>query len=130
MKVRICFLAMSLAALIYYGFVQLAPGGRTATRSSTFHQLGKNALARIESAQDASSEDEYQTRIADADRALATAQSAVVTGADQTEFARLTSYIHAVKQDHQLALAASDPSQQPDHGPSNLARANAESTFK
>jgi len=130
MKVRICFLAMSLAVLIYYGFVQLAPAGRTATRSSTFHQLGKNALVRIESAQDAGSEDEYQTRAADADRALATAQSAVVTGADQTEFARLTSYMHAVKQDHQLALAAADPSQQPDHEQTNTAKANAERTFK
>jgi hypothetical protein len=130
MKVRICFLVMSLAVLIYYGFVQLAPAGRSATRSSTFHQLGKNALARIESAQEASSENEYETRIADADRALATAQSAVVTGADQTEFARLTSYMHAVKQDHELALTASDSSQQPDHEQTNTARANAESTFK
>lgn len=130
MKVRICFLVMSLAVLIYYGFVQLAPAGRSATRSSTFHQLGKNALVRIESAQDASSEDQYQTRIADADRALATAQSAVVTGADQTEFARLTSYMYSVKQDHQLALTAADPSQQPDHEQTSLARANAESTFK
>ncbi|HWC19350.1 MAG TPA: hypothetical protein VG498_20225 [Terriglobales bacterium] len=130
MKIRICFLVMSLALLIYYGFVQLAPAGRTATRSSAFHQLGKNALAKIENAQDASSEEEFQGRIVDADRALVTAQSAVVTGADQTEFARLTSYMQAVKQDHQLAQTASDPSQQPDHEQTNAARANAESTFK
>ena len=130
MKVRMCFLVMSLALLIYYGFMQMAPAGRTATRSSTFHQLGKNALLRIESAQDAGSEEEYQSRIADADRFVTTAQSAVVTGADQTEFSRLTSYMQAVKLDHQLSLAASDPSQQPNHEQTNTARANAESTFK
>ncbi|HVH87841.1 MAG TPA: hypothetical protein VM912_14025 [Terriglobales bacterium] len=130
MKLRICLLVMSMAALFYYGFAHMAPAARNATVSSAFHQLGKNALTKIEAAQDAASDTEYQTRIAAADLAFTTAQRAIVSGADQAEFARLLSYMQAVKQDHMLAQTASDPSQQPDHEQTNAARANAENTFR
>ena len=130
MKVRICFLVMSLSALIWYAKVQLAPSGQAATVSAAFHQLGKSTLTRIEEAQDASSETEFQTRIANADRSLQIARGSAVSAADQREFARLMSYMLAVKQDHDLALASSDPSQTPDHEAVNNARAAAEETFK
>jgi|SRR5690348_5414583 len=130
MKVRICFLVMSLAALIWYAAVQLAPSGRAATVSASFHQLGKTALARIESAQDAESDSEFETRLANADVAMDLARRAAVSAADQREFAQLMSYMMAVKQDHSLVLASSDPSQPPDHEAVNNARAAAEATFK
>jgi len=130
MKVRICFLVMSLSALIYYGATQMAPSGRAATVSSSFHALGKTALARMESAQDADSEPEYQTRLQNADAALETAHHAVVSAADEREFVQLLSYMQAVKQDHVVAMTASDPSQPPDHDAVNNARAAAENVFK
>lgn len=130
MKVRICFLVMSLSALIYYGATQLAPSGRAATVSSTFHALGKTALTRIESAQEADSEPEYQARMATADSSLDIAHHAVVSPADEREFTQLLSYMQAVKQDHVLAIAAGSPDQPPDHEAVNHARAAAENTFK
>ena len=130
MKIRICFLVMSLSALIWYGFVQLAPSGRAATVSAGFHQLGKNAVSKLEQAQDADSDPEFQMRIADADRAVGFARTAAVSAADQKEFARLMSYMLAVKQDHMMALTSTDPSQPPDHEAVNNARAAAESTFR
>jgi hypothetical protein len=130
MKLRICFLVMSLSALIYYGVTQLAPSGRAATVSSTFHALGRTALTRIESAQEADSEPEYQTRLANADTALDIAHRAVVSPADEREFMQLFSYMQAVKQDHVLAMSASDPDQSPDHNAVNNARAAAMNVFK
>ena len=129
MKVRICFLVMSLAALIWYAVVQLAPSGRAATVSATFHQLGKTALTRIENAQDAESDSEFQTRIANADVAMDIARRSAVSAADQREFVQLMSYMMAVKQDRNLALTNSDPSLPPDHDAVNNARAAAEATF-
>lgn len=130
MKLRICFLVMSLAALIWYAVVQLAPSGRAATVSTQFHQLGKTAMLRLENAQDAGSEPEFETRIANADMAVDMARRATVSAADQREFAQLMSYMMAVKQDHTLALTSSDPSQPPDHDAVNNARAAAEAIFK
>lgn len=130
MKLRICFLVMSLAALIWYAVIQLAPSGRAATVSTQFHQLGKTAMLRLESAQDAESEPEFETRIASADMAMETARRAAVSAADQREFAQLMSYMLAVKQDHTIALTSSDPSQPPDHDGVNNARAAVEATFK
>ncbi|HKT25167.1 MAG TPA: hypothetical protein VJR04_11225 [Terriglobales bacterium] len=130
MKLRICFLVMSLSALIWYAVVQLAPSGRAATVSMAFHQLGKTALTRIESAQEAESEPEFQTRIANADVAMDIARRSAVSAADQREFAELMSYMLAVKQDHNLVLTSSDPNQPPDHDAVNNARAAAEATFK
>ena len=130
MKLRICFLVMSLAALIWYAVVELAPSGRAATVSTQFHQLGKTAMLRLESAQDAESESEFDTRIASADTAVDIARRATVSAADQREFAQLMSYMLAVKKDHTMALSSSDPSQPPDHEAVNNARAAAEATFK
>ena len=132
MKARICFLAMALAPLIYYGAVQLAPAGRAATVSSGFHQLGKVALLKIESAQDGFSEsdDVFNQRLAEADRSLAVAGAAAHTAADQRDYTRLVTYLHAVKQDHSLMQTAIDPSQQPDHEQTNSARQSAESAFQ
>jgi hypothetical protein len=130
MKIRICFLVMSLSALIYYGATQLAPSGRAATVSSTFHALGKTALTRMENAQEADSEPEYQTRLANAETALEIAHRAVVSPADEREFMQLFSYIQAVKQDHVVAITNSDASLPPDHDAVNNARAAAENVFK
>ena len=130
MKLRICFLVMSLAALIWYAVIQLAPSGRAATVSGQFHQLAKTAMLRLESAQDADSEPDFETRIASADVAVDMARRATVSAADQREFAQLMSYMLAVKQDHTMALTSSDPSQPPDHEAVNNARASAEAIFK
>ena len=130
MKLRVCFLVMSLAALIWYAVVQLAPSGRAATVSMSFHQLGKTAMLRIESAQEAQSDPEFETRIANASVAMDMARQSAVSAADQREFAQLMSYMLAVKQDHNLAITSSDPSQPPDHDAVNNARAAAEATFK
>ncbi|GEM_PF-3407477 len=130
MKLRVCLLVMSLSALIWYAVVELAPSGRAATVSTSFHQLGKTAMLRIESAQDAQSDSEFETRIAVADTAMDMARRSAVSAADQREFAQLMSYMLAVKQDHTMALASSDPNQPPDHDAVNNARAAAEATFK
>jgi len=130
MKVRICLLVMSLSALIWYAAVQLAPSGRAATVSTSFHQLGKTALSRIESAQDSQSDAEFETRVAAADNAMDLARRTAVSAADQREFAQLMSYMMAVKQDHAMTLTNSDPSQAPDHNAVNNARTAAEATFK
>lgn len=131
MKLRICFLVMSLSALVYYGFIQLAPAGRAATVSSQFHQLGKNALARIERAHDAENDEgEFSVRIGEADTALTIAQAASRSAADEAEFVRLVSYMQAVKQDHQLMQTASYAGDQPDHQQVNAARQTAENTFR
>ena len=130
MKVRICFLVMSLSALIWYGVVQLAPSGRAATVSAQFHQLGKNAVASLKDAQEAESDFDFQSRIALADQAMNRARTAAISAADQKEFAKLMRYSLAVKQDHQMSLALADPSEPPDHTVVNDARTAAEATFK
>lgn len=87
-------------------------------------------MLRLESAQDAESESEFNIRIASADTAVDIARRATVSAADQREFAQLMSYMMAVKQDHTMALTSSDPSQPPDHDAVNNARAAVEATFK
>jgi hypothetical protein len=132
MKVRICFLVMALAPILYYGFAQMAPAGRAATVSAGFHQLGKAALVKIESAQDAlsDSEDVFNQRITEADYALSMASRAAHTEADQRDYVRLVSYMRSVKQDRTLMQIATDPSQQPDLEQTNAARRGAESAFQ
>ena len=126
MKARICFLAMFLAPLIYYGAIQLAPAGRAATVSSNFRQLGQFALTKIEAAQDAEGNIDFEARVADAERALTTANGAAHTDADRRDYTRLVSYMQAVKQDHLLMQA--DPSSA-DHEQMNNARDGAEKAF-
>lgn len=132
MKIRICFLVMSLAPILYYGFAQLAPAGRAATVSSGFRQLGKAALGKIESAQDALSEPEevYSQRILEADQAMAIARGAAHSAADQRDFTRLTGYLYDVKQDRMLAIAQTDPDQKPDLEQTNAAKEGAERAFQ
>ena len=132
MKVRICFLAMMLAPLIYYGMGMMAPDARMATVSAGFHQLGKATLGKIESAQDAlsDSDDVFNQRVAEADSAMALAKGAAHTAADQRDLTRLFNYLYDVKQDHMLAIAASDPSQKPDGEQTNAARQAAETAFQ
>src|SRR5215469_11407924 len=109
MKIRVCFLVIMLAPLVYYGMIHLAPSGKAAMVSASFHGLGKTALQRIESAQDAASDTDevFNARVEDADRALAVANSAVVSPADRRDYARLVNYLYSVKQDH--LLQAPDP---------------------
>ena len=132
MKIRICFLAMMLGPLIYYGVIQMAPAGQAATVSASFHQLGKAALGRIESAQEAVSEsdDAFNQSAAQADQAMAIAKGAAHTAADQRDYSRLVNYLYDVKQDHMLVIAATDPSQSPDSEQTNAARHAAESAFQ
>lgn len=133
MKIRVCFLLMMLAPLVYYGLIQLAPAGRAATVSASFHGLGKTALQRIESAQEAASDTDevFNARVAEADRALAVANSAVVSAADRRDYTRLVNYLYSVKQDR-LLQAASDPNsgQTEDQEQTNSARDAAEKTFQ
>lgn len=134
MKIRICFLVIMLAPLAYYGMIQLAPAGKAATVSASFHGLGKTALQKIESAQDAASDTDevFNARVAEADRALAVANSAVVTPADRRDYTRLVNYLYSVKQDR-LLQAASDPNnagQTQDQEQTDAARAAAERTFQ
>jgi len=85
MKIRVCFLVIMLAPMVYYGMIQLAPAGKAATVSASFHGLGKTALQRIESAQEAAggTDEVFNARVADAHRALAVANSAAVSPADR-----------------------------------------------
>jgi hypothetical protein len=131
MKIRICFLVMMLAPLFYYGAIQLAPAGRAATVSTGFRRLGQAALAKIESAQDAQSEPDsvYDSRIVEAESALAIANTAAVSAADRRDYTRLVTYLHDVKQDRILMQASSDPGSV-DHEQANAARESAERTFK
>lgn len=126
MKVRICFLAMFLAPLIYYGAIQLAPAGRAATVSSGFHQLGKYALGKIETAQDAETSPEFDSCLADAERAVTIANNAAHTDADRRDYTRLASYLQDVKQDHMLWQA--DPSAV-DHTQTDAAKESCERVF-
>ncbi|MBV9072818.1 MAG: hypothetical protein JOZ10_04225 [Acidobacteria bacterium] len=132
MKIRICFLVMMLAPLVYYGAIQMAPAGRAATVSSGFHQLGKLALQKIEAAQDAlgDSEEAFNARLAEADRAMAVASGAAHSAADQRDYTRLVGYLQTVKQQRILAQAAADPSQPPDHDQIDAARQGAETAFQ
>jgi len=131
MKVRICFLIMMLAPLFYYGAIQMAPAGRAATVSSNFHQIGRTALERIEKAQDAQAEPDtvFDPLIAEAEQAVAIANTAAVTGADRREYTQLVGYLHAVKQDR-LLMQASNDSGSVDHEQSNAARSSAERIFR
>jgi len=131
MKIRICFLVMMLAPLFYYGAIQLAPAGRAATVSTAFHELGKTALKRIESAQEAQSEPDsgFDSRVAEAETALAIANTAAVSAADRREYTQLVTYLHDVKQDRILMQASNDPGSV-DHEQTNAARESAERTFK
>src|SRR5215469_15073238 len=110
MKIRVCFLVIMLAPLVYYGMIHLAPSGKAATVSASFHGLGKTALRRIESAQSAASDTDevFNARVEEADRALAVANSAAVSPADRRDYTRLMNYLYSVKQDR-LVQAASDP---------------------
>lgn len=132
MKVRICFLVMALAPLVYYGAVQLAPAGRAATVSSGFHQLGQVALQKIESSQEALSESDevFSQRVAEADRSMAVASAAAHTAADQRDYTRLVSYLRAVKQDRMIMQTQADSTQPADHEQTNSARQGAEEAFQ
>jgi hypothetical protein len=131
MKVRICFLVMMLAPLFYYGAIQLAPAGRAATVSSNFHQLGKIAVEKIEKAQEAQSEPDsvFDPCIAEAEQAVAIANTAAVTTGDRREYAQLVNYLHSVKQDR-LLMQASNDSGPVDHEQSNAARGSAKRIFR
>ena len=132
MKVRICFLVMALAPLLYYGAVQMAPAGRAATVSSGFHELGKVALAKIESSQEALTETDevFNQRITDADRSMSVAAKAAHTAADQRDYTRLVSYLRAVKEDRMMMLAQPDPNQHSESEQTNSARQGAEQAFQ
>jgi len=131
MKVRICFLVMLLAPLFYYGVTHLAPAGRAATVSSSFHQLGKTAFERIEKAQQAQNAPDavFDPCIADAEQAVAIANTAAVTAADKREYTQLVDYLHAVKQDR-LLMQASNDSGPVDQGQTIAARNSAERIFR
>ena len=131
MKVRICFLVMMLAPLFYYGAIHLAPAGRAATVSTSFHQLGKTAFERIEKAQQAQNEPDgvFDPCIADAEQAVAIANTAAVTAADKREYTQLVDYLHAVKQDR-LLMQASNDSGPVDQGQTIAARNSAQRIFR
>lgn len=131
MKVRICFLVMMLAPVLYYGATHLAPAGRAATVSSNFHQLGKIAFEKIEKAQQAQNESDaaFDPCIAEAEQAVAVANTAAVTAADKREYTQLVDYLHAVKQDR-LLMQASNDSGPVDQGQTMAARNNAERIFR
>lgn len=131
MKVRICFIVMMLAPLFYYGAIQLAPAGRAATVSSNFHQLGKVAFERIKKAQEVQSEPDaiFDPCIAEAEQAVAIANTAAVSAADRREYTQLVSYLHSVKQDR-LLMQASNDSSSVDPEQSNVARSSAERIFR
>jgi hypothetical protein len=130
MKVRICFLVMGLVPLLYYGFVMLAPAGRAATVSVGFHELGKAALTRIESVQEADSESDevFQPRLMSAEAAMASANSAVASAADQRGFAQLVRYLQTVKLERSQMLVSGDAGSV-DHEPTNAAKESAEREF-
>ena len=123
---------MALAPILYYGFAQLAPAGRAATVSEGFHVLGKAALGKIESVQDALSESDevFNQRVAEADQAMTLARQAAHSAADQRDYSRLVNYLYDVKQDRMFAAVATDPSQPQDHEQTNAARQGAESAFR
>ena len=131
MKVRICFLVMMLAPLFYYGAIQLAPAGHAATVSSTFHQLGRVAFQKIEKAQQVQTGPDtvFDPCVADAEQAVAVANTAAITAADRHEYTQLVNYLHSVKQDRLLMQASAD-SGPVDQGPSNAARSSAERIFR
>jgi|SRR5215472_4792662 len=131
MKVRVCFLAMMLAPLIYYGMIHLAPAGRAATVSSNFHQLGKIALEKIEKAQEVRSEpdDVFDPCVSEAEQAVAVANTAALTAAERREYTQLVSYLHSVKQDR-LLMQASNDSSSVDQTQSSAARSSAERIFR
>ena len=131
MKVRICFLGMMLAPLFYYGAIQMAPGGRAATVSSSFHQLGRSAFQKIEKAEEAQSEPDsvFDPRVAEAEQAVAIANTAAVSSADRQEYLQLVNYLHSVKQDR-LLMQASNDSNLIDQTQSDAARNSAERVFR
>jgi hypothetical protein len=131
MKVRICFLAMMLAPLFYYGAIHLAPAGRAATVSSNFHLVGKIAFEKIEKAQQAQSEPDtvFDPCVAEAEQAVAVANTAATTPAERREYAQLVSYLHSVKQDRLLTQASND-STSVDQEKSNTARNSAKRIFR
>ena len=131
MKVRVCFLIMMLAPVFYYGAYHLAPAGRAATVSSNFHQLGKSAFQKIEKAQEVQSEpdDVFDPSVAEAEQAVAVANTAAVTPADRREYTQLVTYLHSVKQDRLLRQASND-SGPVDQTQSSLARSSAERIFR
>jgi len=131
MKIRICFLVLALAPLFYYGMIQWAPAGRAATVSSNFRHLGKSAVGKIETAQEASSEADsvFQDRVAEAEQALVMANNCARTDAERRDYLRLVSYLSSVKQDHILMQASNDPSTESDHDRTDAARESAEKAF-
>ena len=132
MKIRVAFLVMMMAPLVYYGMIQLAPAGRAATVSAAFHGLGKTALEKIKAAQDAegSSDDEFNSRVADSERALQTANTAAVSAADRRDYTRLVVYLQSVKQDRALTQASGNPGTDDDHAQMNATRQGAEQAFQ
>ena len=131
MKVRVCFLVMMLAPVFYYGAIHLAPAGRAATVSSNFRLLGKIAFEKIERAQQVQSEPDtvFDPSVAEAEQAVAVANTAAVTPADRREYTQLVSYLHAVKQDR-LLMQASNDGGPVDHEQSNIARSGAGRIFR
>ena len=132
MKIRIAFLVMMMAPLVYYGLIQLAPAGRAATVSGPFRGLGKTALEKIKAAQDAEgeSDDVFNNRVAEADRALQTTNTAAVSAADRRDYTRLVVYLQSVKQDRALTQASGNPGTEEDHAQMNATREGAERTFQ
>jgi hypothetical protein len=130
MKIRICCLVIALVPIFYYGFAFMAPAGRAATVSTGFRQLGKSAVARIESVQDAVSESDevFQPRLSLAEAAVANADRAAVTAADRSRYTQLVRYLLTVKMEHSQALASGDAASV-DHEPTNAAREAAERAF-
>ena len=131
MKIRVAFLVMMLAPMVWYGMIQLAPAGRAATPSAAFHGLGKTALEKIKAAQEAEgeSDDVFNDRLADAERALQTANTAVVTAADRRDYTRLVVYLQNVRQDRALTQASGNPGTDEDHAQMNATREGAERAF-
>ncbi len=121
---------MALVPIFYYGFAMMAPAGRAATVSIGFQQLGKAALARIESAQDAASESDevFQSRLALADAAMASANGAAASAADRSRYTQLVRYLQTVKMERSQAFASGDAASL-DHESTNAAREAAERAF-
>jgi hypothetical protein len=131
MKIRICFLVMGLVPLLYYGAVMLAPAGRAATVSEGFQRLGKAAVVHIASAEEVATESDevFQPRLAQAEMAMASANSAATSAADRRGYTQLVRYLQTVKAEHSQMLASGDAGSV-DRDPANVAREAAEREFR
>ena len=108
----------------------MAPAGRAATVSSSFHQLGRSAFRKISKAQEAQSEADsvFDPRVAEAEQAVAIANTAAVTSADRREYMQLVDYLHSVKQNRLLMQASNDSNL--DQEQTKSARSSAEKIFR